>query len=51
MDDNLKIAWKTKCSVHTIEEDVISLAKISEGKEITIKATDTGSWAVNLLMD
>src|SRR5688572_22729468 len=29
-----EIAWKTKGSVHTIEEDVISLAKMSEGKEI-----------------
>lgn len=34
--DYLKIAWKTKGSVHTIEEDITSLARLSEGQSVTI---------------
>jgi hypothetical protein len=34
--DYLKIARKTKGSIHTIEEDITNLSKLSEGKEITI---------------
>jgi hypothetical protein len=34
--DYLKIAWKTKGTVHTIEDDITSLARLSEGQQITI---------------
>jgi hypothetical protein len=34
--DYLKIAWKTKGSVHTIEDDIITLAKMSEGQQVKI---------------
>lgn len=37
--DYLQIAWKTKGSVHTIEEDIHSLARLSEGQEISILGT------------
>jgi hypothetical protein len=36
LPDYLKVAWKTKGSVHTVEEDIVSLARLSEGQEITI---------------
>lgn len=32
----LKIAWKTKGSVHTMEEDIISLARLSEGQQVNV---------------
>lgn len=37
--DYLKIAWKTKGSVHTMEQDLLSLARLSEGQSITINGT------------
>jgi hypothetical protein len=36
LTDYLNIAWKTKGSVHTIEEDITALARISEGQQLTI---------------
>ena len=35
--DYLKLAWKTKGSVHTIEEDILSIGKLLDGQEIKIK--------------
>jgi hypothetical protein len=37
--DYLKIAWKTKGSVHTIEDDIVTLAKMSEGQQVKIGGT------------
>jgi hypothetical protein len=37
--DYLKIAWKTKGTVHTIEQDIISLARLSEGQKIKLGNT------------
>jgi hypothetical protein len=37
--DYLKLAWKTKGSVHTIEEDIITLSRLSEGQQIKIGGT------------
>lgn len=34
--DYLKIAWKTKGSIHTMEEDINSIAKLLDGQIITI---------------
>lgn len=34
--DYLRIAWKTKGSVHTIEEDIVKIAKLLDGQEITV---------------
>ena len=34
--DYLLIAWKTKGSVHTIEEDISKIASMSEGQTIQI---------------
>lgn len=34
--DYLLLAWKTKGTIHTIEEDITSIAKMSEGQEIKI---------------
>ncbi|TND08420.1 MAG: hypothetical protein FD123_2216 [Bacteroidetes bacterium] len=34
--DYLRIAWKTKGSVHTIEDDIVKIAKMLDGQEITI---------------
>jgi hypothetical protein len=34
--DYLKIAWKTKGTIHTIEEDITNLSRMVDGKEITI---------------
>lgn len=34
--DYLKIAWKTKGSVHTMEQDLLNIARLSEGQSITI---------------
>ena len=34
--DYLLIAWKTKGSIHTIEEDITKIAKMSNGQDITI---------------
>ncbi len=34
--DYLLIAWKTKGSIHTIEEDITKIARMSEGQEIMI---------------
>jgi len=36
MPDYLLLAWKTKGTIHTVEEDITSIAKISEGEEIAI---------------
>jgi hypothetical protein len=36
LPDYLKIAWKTKGSIHTIEEDITALARMSEGQQIKI---------------
>ncbi len=36
LPDYLLIAWKTKGTIHTIEEDITSLARMSEGMEIKI---------------
>ncbi|MFZ4548373.1 MAG: hypothetical protein ACOYN4_13090 [Bacteroidales bacterium] len=36
MVDYLLIAWKTKGSVHTIEEDITKIARMSEGQEVKI---------------
>ncbi|MGB1308802.1 MAG: hypothetical protein ACPG6B_07825 [Oceanihabitans sp.] len=37
LTDYLKMAWKTKGSIHTIEEDIISIANMLEGQTITIQ--------------
>jgi len=34
--DYLRIAWKTKGSVHTMEEDITAIAKLLDGQTITI---------------
>lgn len=34
--DYLKIAWKTKGSIHTIEEDLTKIASMLEGESITV---------------
>jgi len=34
--DYLKIAWKTKGSIHTMEQDIVSLARLSEGQQLKI---------------
>lgn len=34
--DYLRLAWKTKGSVHTIEEDILSIGKLLDGQEIKI---------------
>jgi hypothetical protein len=34
--DYLKIAWKTKGSVHTMEQDLVNLARLSEGQSVVI---------------
>ena len=36
LEDYLLIAWKTKGSIHTIEQDITNIAKMSEGQEIKI---------------
>ena len=36
LEDYLLIAWKTKGSIHTIEQDINNIAKMSEGQEIKI---------------
>jgi hypothetical protein len=36
LPDYLKLAWRTKGTLHTIEEDITSLARLSEGQKITI---------------
>jgi hypothetical protein len=36
LPDYLLIAWKTKGSIHTIEEDITKIARMSEGQEIKI---------------
>ena len=36
LSDYLLIAWKTKGSIHTIEQDITDIAKMSEGQEIKI---------------
>ncbi|HYG01181.1 MAG TPA: hypothetical protein VD927_01995 [Chryseosolibacter sp.] len=35
--DYLQIAWKTKGSVHTIEDDIYTLARLSEGQEVNVQ--------------
>jgi hypothetical protein len=39
LPDYLKVAWKTKGSVHTIEEDIISLARLTEGQQVRVGKT------------
>lgn len=34
--DYLKIAWKTKGSIHTMEEDIVKIASMAEGQTIQI---------------
>jgi hypothetical protein len=34
--DYLAIAWKTKGSIHTMEEDITKIASMSEGESIRI---------------
>jgi hypothetical protein len=34
--DYLLIAWKTKGSIHTIEEDIVNIANMMEGQSIKI---------------
>ena len=34
--DYLKLAWKTKGTVHTMEEDILILSRISEGQQVKI---------------
>jgi hypothetical protein len=34
--DYLKVAWKTKGTVHTMEEDIVTLSRLSEGQKIKI---------------
>ncbi|WP_375242308.1 MAP7 domain-containing protein [Lacinutrix sp.] len=36
LNDYLKIAWKTKGSIHTIEEDIVNIYRMLEGQNITI---------------
>ena len=36
LPDYLKVAWKTKGTIHTMEEDITTLARLSEGQQITI---------------
>ncbi len=36
LTDYLTIAWKTKGSIHTIEEDITRIASMSEGEELKI---------------
>ncbi len=36
-EDYLLIAWKTKGSLHTIEQDITSIASMSEGDEVIVK--------------
>jgi hypothetical protein len=36
LEDYLLIAWKTKGSIHTMEQDIQKIAKMSEGQEIVI---------------
>lgn len=38
--DYLLIAWKTKGSIHTIEEDITKIATMSEGQTITVQGFD-----------
>jgi hypothetical protein len=35
----LKLAWKTRGSIHTIEADIITLSRLSEGQQIEIGGT------------
>ena len=37
LTDYLEIAWKTKGSIHTIEQDITSIAKMSEGEVVRVK--------------
>ena len=37
LEDYLKIAWKTKGSIHTIEEDITNISHLIENQNITIK--------------
>jgi hypothetical protein len=39
LEDYLTIAWKTKGSVHTMEEDITKLATMLEGQEIKVGGT------------
>jgi hypothetical protein len=39
-EDYLNIAYKTKGSVHTIEQDITDLMKQSTGKKFTINGVD-----------
>jgi hypothetical protein len=34
--DYMKIAWKTKGTIHTLEEDITTLARLSEGQQISV---------------
>ena len=34
--DYFLIAWKTKGSIHTIEEDIYSIASMSEGESVVV---------------
>ncbi len=34
--DYLKLAWKTKGTIHTMEEDILNLSRLSEGQQIRI---------------
>ena len=36
-EDYLLIAWKTKGTIHTIEEDITNIASMSEGQEVIVK--------------
>ena len=36
LSDYLLMAWKTKGSIHTIEQDITNIARMSEGQEIEI---------------
>lgn len=38
--DYLLIAWRTKGSIHTIEDDIFNIATLSEGETITINGSD-----------
>ena len=37
MLDYLLIAWKTKGSIHTIEEDITKIASMMEGQDVVVK--------------
>lgn len=37
--DYLRLAWKTKGTVHTMEEDIVTLSRLSEGQQIKIGGT------------